>query len=133
MTVSELKGIRACHAKIRSLQQRLERLHSALYSPSLPVLTGAPHGGGISDPTAKAAVTIAEMELRLLDMIVDLERRIEAVECEVDKLPEREQCIIRARYIDGMTWRRVSESCRYNIDHCMRIHKQALVKLEKMP
>lgn len=131
MTVSDLKGLRACHSKIRSLQQRVDRLRCAMYSPSNPVLSHTPKGGDKSDPTAKAAITIAEMELRLLDMIVSMETQIETVEREISRMSKRDQNILRARYIDGMTWRNVAKACHYNKDHCMRIHKQILTKLEK--
>ena len=61
MTAADLKGIRAAHAKIKSLQARVDRLRAAMYSPSSPVLSHTPKGTDISDPTANAAVTVAGM------------------------------------------------------------------------
>lgn len=130
MTASDLKGIRACHSKVRSLQQRVDRLRCAMYSPASPVLSHAPHGGGISDPTAKAAVTIAQMELRLLEMIIDLEQRIEAVEVQIAKMPWEDQQIIRERYVNGLSWRQVARACNRSIDNCFTRHRKIMAKLD---
>lgn len=132
MTISDLKGIRAAHAKIRSLQRRVDRLRDAMYSPSSPVLSHTPKGSAISDPTANAALTITGMTLRLLGMIMDLETQIEAAERCIATLPEDEQALIRARYIDGMTWRQVSRECNWSIDHCFTKHRQILAKLNSI-
>ena len=129
MTAADLKGIRAAHAKIKSLQARVDRLRAAMYSPSSPVLSHTPKGTDISDPTANAAVTVAGMTLRLLDMVIDLERQIEAAEMHIAFLPEDEQALIRARYIDGMSWRQVSKACNWSVDHCFTKHRQILAKL----
>ena len=103
-----------------------------MYSPSSPVLSHTPKGSAISDPTASAAMTITGTSLRLLGMIMDLETQIERAEQCIATLPEDEQALIRARYIDGMTWRHVSKTCNWSIDHCFTKHRQILAKLNSL-
>lgn len=132
MTISDLKEIRISHSKIRSLNMRIDRLKTAMYSPSAPVLSHTPKGSAMSDPTANAAVTITEMTLHLLEMIIDLEQKIEAAEQYVSRMPYDLQKVIRERYINGLSWREVAKACDLTEEGCYKRHKKAKAYLKRV-
>jgi len=127
LTAEDLKNLRDCHAQIASLKGRIERLRSSLSSPAVSRLSHAPASSGMpGDPVGDGVVRLAEMEEELQKRIMELELKIRCVETEIDALPPRERSVIRARYVDGLSWRRVGKVVGYCENHCKRI--DALVK-----
>lgn len=54
------------------------------------------------------------------------------IEKAIEVLPEREQYLIRARYIEGKTWEEISGEMEYALRHVYRLHKEALKELQKV-
>lgn len=127
MTIEDLKNIRDCHAQIASLKGRIERLQSSLSSPATSRLSHAPGSSGSpGDPVGDGVIRLADMEEELQQRIAELELNIRRVEEDIDAMPPRERSIIRARYVDGLSWRKVGKAVGYSKEHCKRI--DALVK-----
>jgi len=127
LTIEDLKNLRDCHAQIASLKGRIERLRSSLSSPAASRLSHAPGGSGSpSDPVGDGVAKLTEMEEELQQRIAELELKIRRVEAEIDALPPRERSIIRARYVDGLSWRKVGKAVGYSKEHCKKI--DALLK-----
>ena len=94
-----------------------------------PVYSDMPKAGGC-DKIQNAVCQIVDLEQdinREIDAQVDLRRRIEAAVKQMDD--EKLRDIVRYKYIDGMTWERVSESMGLDERWVKRLHVRAILKL----
>ena len=122
LTIEDLKNLRDLHSQINSLKGRIERLRGLLSSPASVRLSYAPRGAGThSDPVGNGVAKLAELEAELQQRIVELEEKIRHIEGEINALPPRERAIIRARYVDGLPWRKVGKVVGYCEEHCKRV------------
>ena len=130
MTAIEmLKRHRYRLLRLSSLRARLDVLRGA---PKAPALTGMPQGKGLSgDPTAGAAERILALEAELAAEIAAAEEEARMAEALLTMLPEQQAAVLRARYIDGMSWKRVARTLHYTQSHCYAIHSAAFRRLEK--
>jgi len=55
-----------------------------------------------------------------------------AIEKAIEGLDVRARTLIRDYYINGLTWEEVSERNHYCLQHCHRIHSDALIALKKV-
>lgn len=131
LTIEELRNLRDLHSQINSLKGRIERLRGLLSSPASVQFSHAPRGSGThSDPVGNGVVKLAEMEEELQQRIVELEEKIRHIEGEINALPPRERAVIRARYVDGLSWEKVSKTVNYCREHCLKINHDVLDVLE---
>ena len=115
--------------QLSSMRARLDALRGA---PRAPVLTGMPQGKGLpGDPTASVAEKILRLEADLAAEIVAIEEEARTAEALLCGLPDQQAAVLRARYIDGMSWKRVARTLHYTIRHCSRIHEAAIRRLEE--
>jgi hypothetical protein len=104
-----LRQYQDLYAEINELKQQRQEILNSL--GAIPVSTDPVKSKGhISDPTAKAATKLAELQ-RLIDekKALCLEQCAE-IEKAINSLPARERRIMRLRYIRGLSWPRVTES-----------------------
>jgi len=80
---------------------------------------------------AAAVAEICDLEEELLRRIGNLERERLRIETEIDALPVQQAEVITARYMDGMSWNRVSRATHYERSYVFRIHAAALKRLGK--
>lgn len=55
-----------------------------------------------------------------------------AIETAIAGLDAKSRTLIRDYYINGLTWEEVSERSHYCLQHCHRIHADALIALKKV-
>lgn len=70
------------------------------------------------------------LRCRLLARCVALEQARYEAEALVDSLPAPMRQVLRARYMDGMSWAEVAEATHYSVDHCFTLHRTALRRLD---
>ena len=132
MTIDELKNLRDYHTQIACLRERIARLEEASFCPPSPTLSNAPKAAGSpADPTGKAALELVWLRAQLQQKVVELEGRISRIEKDIDALPPTERAVIRARYVEGLSWECVARTLHYSVRHCSRIHDAAVRRLEK--
>jgi len=113
-------------AEIRKLDAQLKQIRresaSALAGPGAQKIDGLPRGNRVSDPTAKAGITLAEGaplsadENRLIEKISSKRAElgearldVEYVEGWLSALMDREKLVVSMQLCDGRTWREVSQ------------------------
>ena len=132
MTKERLRTYRDLSKELRQIRQKIEALEGTLYSPKVPKLSGMP-GSGPSGVNAKEE--LADKHLELLDLYRAKERELAAeqltIERAIDSLDYKERMVLRAYYIDGMTWEQVCVAVSYSWTQTHRIHSKALTKLKK--
>lgn len=86
--------------------------------------------GKSPDTISKSVCQIIELEQeidRVIDETVELRRQIESA---IAGLQDEKLCeLLRYRYIEGMTWERVSEAMHMDVRWVLRLHRRALEKL----
>lgn len=115
-------------AKVEKLNEEIERLRSAMESTT-QVLSMAPGGGTARDKLSDQMGELMELMAQRNAEIIRLERAREAVEEFVLALPEQQAKVIRLRYVEGLSWERVSEKTNYGKRHCYKINKAVLEKM----
>ena len=129
MTVEQLRECWWRRSKIKSLQDRIERINEQITSAAAKPLTHAPRSGGNRDAIGEAVAKMQELRADLLRELVALEEHLRTVERWLDTLPPNKAAVLRLRYVDGYSWRRVARETNYSADHCRRINSEACAKL----
>lgn len=131
MTVEELERCRAAKGEIESIWERIEGIKSERERVT-QAITGMPTGyrksqNKIEDLTIK----LTELEERLVARIRQRETEIKAVEDWIETLKPYQQNVIRWRYINGWTWRKVARETGYTIDGTLKINAAVKRGIEK--
>lgn len=130
--MTKVEFLKRHRCRLLQLSSMRARLASLRDTPSAPPLTGTPCGKGVSgDPTSVAAQKILALEAELVAEIVAIEEEARTAEALLCGLPDQQAAVLRARYIDGLSWKRVAKTLHYSTRHCGRIHDAALKRLEK--
>lgn len=131
MTKAELQTYRWIKAEAHQLAAKIEVLRVQATSAGTMNLSGMPPTGGQQDPVADAVARIDELREKYAALLKELVRRQEAIEAAIACLDGTERLLMRARYIDGMTWEHVAEYIAYSRPQAYVIHRRALRKLER--
>lgn len=134
MTKQDLKSYAKLQKEIRQLEGMLRELDTRMYSPRIPHLTGMPgaqgsnEGGSAQERIADEIMTIRDRyQARVLDLIAQRKR----IERAIEGLAEPDhRTILRARYIEGKSWTRISMDMHYHRATIDRKHGQALLALK---
>ena len=117
-------AINVCREKLRVevLQGWTERLRSrAEYNPRQIGECGR------SDPTrdrlAEYAAELDELERELTGEMIALEKQLAVLNAELAKQAENQERILRLRYVEGLSWERVSKKSHYCDRYCRRTCK----------
>lgn len=135
MTKEELRSYRALTKERKQLETLLEEIESPLYSAKVQRLTGMPFSPGTgSGESGSAQERLADrtMELRAeyAENIAELAERQLAIEQAIDALPSTMRQLLRARYIEGLTWEEVCVCIGYGWRQTHRIHAEALQRMK---
>lgn len=131
MTKAELQTYRWIKAEAHQLAARIAVLRAQATSAGTMNLSGMPPTGGEKDPVAAAVARIDELTRKYAAMVQELVRRQEAIEAAIESLDGTERMLMRARYIDCMTWERVAEFIGYSVPAVYVIHRRAMGQLER--
>ncbi len=120
MTIDDLKNVRRQKLRVEALQERIERLRSrAEYTQQQLGECGR------SDPTrdrlAEYVAELDELERQLTGEMIALEKQLVVVDSELAKLPENQEKVLRLRYIEGLSWCKVSIKTNYSERHCRKL------------
>lgn len=133
MTKEELRSYRALTKERKQLETLLEEIESPLYSAKVQRLTGMPSASGSGESgSAQERLADRTMELRAeyAENIAELAERQLAIEQAIDALPSTMRQLLRARYIEGLTWEEVCVCIGYGWRQTHRIHAEALQRMK---
>lgn len=90
---------------------------------------GAPYD---KDRMAELVVEMVELDEKIQAKLAESYEMARKIEEAIGSLPEREQYLMRARYIQGESWEQIAVDMHYSWQHVHRIHANALRLLKKM-
>lgn len=130
MTKHELKECRESRREIRQLLDEMEALEAEVTSPKIPKLSGMPPSEpATSDRMAENVAKWVDLQQTYRDKLLRCFDLRMAVEKAMDVLTPTERQVIRAYYIQGMTWEEVCVAVNYSWKQTHRIHSSALQKM----
>ncbi len=101
-----------------------------MLSPRTQQITGMPPtGAGGDSEVARAVIRYADMEALYSWKRAALLGEQEAIELSIEPLPIPDRQILRARYIEGLTWEEVCVIVGYSWQQTHRLHARALLAL----
>lgn len=130
MTKERLREYRDLHRELKQVEETVEAMKSALYSPKIPRITGMPASPG----NKNSKEDLAAKHIELLDYYkrkkYELYTEQLAIEKAIESLPHRERTLLRLYYIDGLTWEEVCVNINYSWRRVHQIHAAALRMLK---
>lgn len=87
---------------------------------------------GSSDQIPNAVEKIAELEEQLHCKVTELVQTRKDIEAAIEQLPDKQQRILRYRYIDQLTWEMVAVKVHYDYRWGICIHGHALQQLSNL-
>ncbi len=119
----KLKGERdGILAQIAELEE--DRSASQLRSPQL---SGMPHAGKISDPTAESAQRFAALMDRYEASAAELYGRMSEIEAAIKEVPNPDQrYMLRAHYLRGLEWEAVAKEKSYSVSGCTTLARKGI-------
>jgi len=128
MTKHELQQYRWIQKNINRLEERLLELETEATRITTQ-LTWEPKGTGSTDKLSTLVAQIVDTRDEINRQLREAYSRQMAIEAAIDKLPEREKYLVRARYIELHSWEQIAVDMAYSWQHIHRIHSRALKML----
>lgn len=128
MTKHELQQYRWIQKNISRLEERLLELETEATRITTH-LTKEPKGTSSTDKLSTLVAQIVDTRNEINRQLREAYSRQIAIEAAIDKLPEREKYLVRARYVEQKTWEQICVDMNYSWKHTHRIHARALKML----
>lgn len=133
MTKQELKEYYWIRRNIAKSEQRLMELETAATKITTQLKNKHDAIVGRGNTSDKVGNAVADMESIRDEMAEQLKKSYAAIakiEKAIEGLPAREGYLIRARYIELMTWEQICVDMNYSWKQIHRIHADALQQLQ---
>jgi DNA-directed RNA polymerase specialized sigma24 family protein len=85
--------------------------------------------GNTSDKVGNAVAEMESVRDKLIEQVKESYDVLAQIEDAIEGLPAREGYLIRARYIDLLTWEQICVDMKYSWKQIHRIHSKALQQL----
>jgi DNA-directed RNA polymerase specialized sigma24 family protein len=122
---SEFTAVRRERFRLRAVKNRLDEIREAVgyVSPNLSGLPRKPKDGMKSDLFAKLGELI-DISAEYSKFLVECHLKIAKLENCMKNLPENVYAVLRCRYLEGMSWRKVAKATNYSEQHCRNINSR---------
>lgn len=128
ITESDLKSLKTDEEEINRLKRRIADLREEARSLT-QTMSDMPRGGRSDDKMASFAAQLDSLQRTFGEKLVALQNKRIRIDTEVDELPEQQKRVIRLRFYDRMSWRKIARITHYNEDHCRKIKTAAMKRL----
>lgn len=120
MTINDLINVRRQKLRVEALQYRIERLRSrAEYTQQQ--LGECGRSDPMRDRLAEYVAELDELERQLTGEMIAQEKQLVIVDAELTKLPENQEKVLRLRYFEGLSWKKVANRIGYSERQCIRL------------
>lgn len=126
MTKKQLQGYGWLQKSIQRLEEKVLELRTAAEKMTMTLSGELRNASPERDKIANVIAKIMDVEKLLKEQLHESYILLEEIEKAISKLPEREQYLIRARYIDCRNWEEIGIDMGYAWAQIHRIHSKAL-------
>lgn len=120
LTIDSLKNVRRQRLRVISLQERIAALRSRAEFTSRQ-LGERGTDDATRDRLAEYVAELDDLEHHLTSEMITLEHEVQSVDAELTALPENQEIILRQRYCEGKSWRKVADAVGYCEQYCRKI------------
>lgn len=134
MTKTELQGYRAIEKEINQIRDQIRTLERDAYSPRVSKLTGTPRAPSPDKGSTQEDMIAAIMSLcdKYDARVCELIKKRQRIEDAIGMLDNPDHCVIlRARYIEGRSWRQIAQRHHISEAQVYRLHGRALLEIAK--
>ncbi len=125
MTIDDLKNVRRQKLRVAALEERIERLRERT-EYNQRQLGECGRGDPTRDRLAEYSADLDELERELTGEMIALEKQLVVVDAELAKMPENQEKMLRLRYVDGLSWKKIAERVGYSERQCRRFRKKLM-------
>lgn len=130
MELNELKSLRSDVLTYQHIFDRVDALRDNLERITAQYGT-EPHGGGSGDKMSGMVAQIVDILNSLSERLIEIEKKRYEAEQAIGKLPAQQATVMYLRYIEGMSWEKVSKETHYSRTHLTKIHRCAVANLKR--
>ena len=120
----DLRALRTQRLRADFLRERIECIRADLERITALPRNGT--GGGAGDKMSGPVAKLIDLQQQYAEEVVEIESSLQITELTLSQLPDKQQTILRLRYIEGLTWENVARRTHYDPSHCRRIHRVAM-------
>ena len=135
MEKSDFQNYRLVAYEVKRLRAHLDALEASMYSPTAQRYSHTPRGTSNGHTMDTVVASHAALEEKYLETLAAKNALLLAVEDAIESLADpAERLVMRHRYIDGHSWRRVCDLMRpkgISERQVYRLHGWALEKLKE--
>jgi hypothetical protein len=110
--------------QIMALRSCTERTTSVLHK--------TPRGTAPADTLESQLDDITSLERYFSTELIAAMKLIVEVDGWLRQLPRRHEDVMRLRYVDARTWSGVAAETHYTLDHCFKLHREAVKIFERI-
>lgn len=129
MRKADLERCWELHRELKSLNNRREQLREAATRITAQI-GKEPKSTERHDKLAEYAARLDTLDQLYTGKLLELEAQLRLIEMDIDGFPKQQRTILRLRYIDGLSWRKVARESSYSEKHVFKIHEAALRKMD---
>lgn len=129
ITRADLERIRVIRQRVESLLLRRDRLRESIMRMTPSRLSDMPHGNAFRDPMAEYIVRLEAIEEQYTRTLAELEEWLAMVDEALSRMRPDYQMLLRLRYVDGLSWRRIARKMHFSEDWVKHLHGDALRNL----
>lgn len=130
MTKQELKRYQYIKSECEQIREQIARIEAVIYSAKGQIITDMPKWTAEYDKMGLAIEKLEKLQNKYFSILSDLCEQQLGIENAISILSEREQILMRYRYLDGMDWVNICLKMNYEWAQIHRIHSNALEKLK---
>lgn len=121
ITFDDIRNYRALSAELYALQLEQTMVWNLIHSPNGRQSIGEARGNTTSDPTARAAMRLIELDELIGIQLEEVTRKLTAIHKFLDELPDREVAsMCKLHYLDNVPWRLVAIRMYYSNESSVR-------------
>lgn len=128
MTKDELREYRYIRLELEQCDRESARLYS-IAERCVKCPSSVPGFGRDRDPYPDIMDKLSDVQAQASALFCDLLVQRQRIETALGELSGRERCLMRARYIDGLGWKKIADMLGYSIDHTWKVHGCILKKM----
>ncbi len=116
----------------KQIEQQLEEIEAALYSPRSTDFSGMPHSPSPGNATEALAIKHVQLQELYNSKLEELLMAQFKIEVAISRVQEPQlRTLLRHRYIECLTWEEICVVMAYSWSQIHRLHNEALKAIEE--
>ena len=130
MDKKTLSSYRAMVFEIEQLEELIARIEARSVEPKTPKLSNSPKGkGNVSDSIASNYARLESLRSMYAKKLERLTKAADEFEAVIEELKPLERTVMRYRYMEALSFKKIAKKMKYSEQHIKNIHWQTVKKI----